>query len=160
MILYDTLDEAMKVLVPSSGPADTNRGEIVRAFQRLEYRWYNDGDEPGDGYGNETCNSSARYLVDVAPTKYAMFLPFSFCYRRPTYTQNPRNSDFWEVFRETILDWINDTEMEDWLMAKNEHDSRGDEYIEHCDYSYTEDEDDEDVDDYDEELGYWKGLRL
>lgn len=50
-------------LVPPSGKADTVAGEIIRAITRISYRNYNDGDHIGVGYGNETCNPPARYLM-------------------------------------------------------------------------------------------------
>lgn len=53
------------VLVPSSGKADTVAGEIVRAFNRILYRKWNDGDVFFEGYGRETCGSSAVYLVSI-----------------------------------------------------------------------------------------------
>ena len=53
--------------VPTSGTASTVGGEILRAMSRIIYRFYNDGDMVGVGYGNETCNSSDRYLTDVVP---------------------------------------------------------------------------------------------
>lgn len=49
-------------LVPDSGKAATVAGEIVRAISRISYRWYNDGDQLGVGYGKETCNPAGRYL--------------------------------------------------------------------------------------------------
>lgn len=49
-------------LVPAVGKADTVAGELVRAMGRLLYRFYNDGDKVNSGYGQETCNSSFRYL--------------------------------------------------------------------------------------------------
>lgn len=53
-------------LVPSMGAAETQAGELVRATSRLIYRFYNDGDRVGVGYGKETCNSSFRYLSEMA----------------------------------------------------------------------------------------------
>ena len=53
--------------VPSMGTAQTVGGEILRAMARIIYRFYNDGDMVGVGYGNETCNSSDRYLCDAVP---------------------------------------------------------------------------------------------
>ena len=53
--------------VPVSGTANTIGGEILRAMSRIIYRFYNDGDMVGVGYGNETCNSSDRYLTSVVP---------------------------------------------------------------------------------------------
>lgn len=53
--------------VPALGTAETIGGEILRAMSRIIYRFYNDGDMVGVGYGNESCNSSDRYLVAVVP---------------------------------------------------------------------------------------------
>lgn len=50
-------------LVPVTGNADTVAGEIIRAVSRISYRYYNDGDRIGIGYGKETCNPAARYLI-------------------------------------------------------------------------------------------------
>lgn len=50
-------------LVPASGKASTVAGEIIRATARIGYRNYNDGDHVGVGYGKETCNPAARYLM-------------------------------------------------------------------------------------------------
>ena len=58
-------DEWFDVLVPSSGKADTVAGEIVRAIAKIEYRHYNDGDKFYEGYGRETCGSSAVYLYEL-----------------------------------------------------------------------------------------------
>lgn len=49
-------------LMKSSGKSDTVAGEIVRAVNRICYRFYNDGDIIGCGYGNKTCNAAGRYL--------------------------------------------------------------------------------------------------
>jgi len=59
--INDLFDE----LVPAEGKADTVAGEIIRATCRLHYRNWNDGDHIGVGYGNETCNAAARYLMDI-----------------------------------------------------------------------------------------------
>lgn len=54
-------------LVPATGPAETEAGEIVRALGRITYRFYNDGDQIGVDYGNETCNPAARFLQERLP---------------------------------------------------------------------------------------------
>ena len=51
--------------MPTSGKAGTVAGEIVRAVDRIWYRWYNDGDKINVGYGRETCNGTARFLEKV-----------------------------------------------------------------------------------------------
>lgn len=55
------------ILVPRSGKAPTVAGEIVRAVNRLAYRYFNDGDKFYEGYGRETCGSSAAYLYEIEP---------------------------------------------------------------------------------------------
>ena len=61
--LREKMDELFEELVPSMGKADTEAGEIVRAYSRIAYRYFNDGDKLGIGYGNETCNAAGRYLL-------------------------------------------------------------------------------------------------
>ena len=49
--------------VPNSGKANTVGGELLRAVCRIEYRYYNDGDIAGIGYGKETVNPAVRFLI-------------------------------------------------------------------------------------------------
>ena len=61
--IESTLEDLFDVLVPSEGKAETEAGEILRAYNRVAYRYYNDGDVLGVDYGNETVNAPARYLA-------------------------------------------------------------------------------------------------
>ena len=63
-ILDTTIDLVFDKIVPSSGPAETVGGEFLRAITRIIYRDLNDGDKFFEGYGLETCGSSAQYLFD------------------------------------------------------------------------------------------------
>lgn len=58
-------------LVPEEGKCENLAGEIVRATARIGYRYYNDGDMVGIGYGKETCNPAARFLLNRLPAKSA-----------------------------------------------------------------------------------------
>ena len=58
------LNQLFKELVPRSGKADCLAGELVRATCRIGYRYFNDGDRIGIGYGKETCNAAARFLLE------------------------------------------------------------------------------------------------
>ena len=57
-------------LMPGSGKAETVAGEIIRAADRLWYRWHNDGDKINVGYGKETCNGTARYLEKIRGAEF------------------------------------------------------------------------------------------
>lgn len=58
----ERINELFDELVPFQGKCETLAGEIIRAFCRINYRFFNDGDRIGIGYGNETCNAPARFL--------------------------------------------------------------------------------------------------
>lgn len=76
------INEKFERLVPATGKADTVAGEIVRAMCRIGYRWYNDGDMIGQGYGKETCNPAARFLgakVDDATARLLWNLMYEYC---------------------------------------------------------------------------------
>lgn len=64
----DQLEVYFKYLVPSSGPAKSLAGELVRAMMRILYRDYNDGDLWYSGYGKETCGPSVLFLCDNIPS--------------------------------------------------------------------------------------------
>lgn len=63
--IFTKLDKLCKKYVPPYGEAKTVYGEILRAYARLAYRFYNDGDMFFKGYGVDTCGSSLLYLADT-----------------------------------------------------------------------------------------------
>ena len=60
---HERINQLFEELVPASGKAENLAGELVRAMARIGYRWYNDGNQVGIGYGRETCNPAARFLI-------------------------------------------------------------------------------------------------
>lgn len=58
------IDRLFDELVPRTGKADSLAGEIIRAICRIGYRFTNDGDCLGIGYGKETCNPAGRFLEE------------------------------------------------------------------------------------------------
>lgn len=60
----ERINKLFEELVPGSGKADSLAGELIRAMSRIAYRFYNDGDQVGIGYGKETCNPAARFLEE------------------------------------------------------------------------------------------------
>ena len=50
-------------LVPGSGDSETVEGELIRAINRIIYRWFNDGDYFYQGYGIETAGGAHSFLT-------------------------------------------------------------------------------------------------
>jgi len=59
-----SFDKLFDLLVPESGKCDSLAGEIIRAVNKLDYRWYNDGDRFFEDYGIETCGQPAFFLAN------------------------------------------------------------------------------------------------
>ena len=57
-------DVLFKKLVPGQGDSEFVEGEMIRAMNRLVYRWYNDGDRFWEGYGTETAGPAHSFLVN------------------------------------------------------------------------------------------------
>lgn len=60
----DQIDCLHSDVVPTEGKAESLGGELVRATVRIIYRDRNDGDKFFQGYGLETCGSSAMFLYN------------------------------------------------------------------------------------------------
>ena len=60
-----SFEHIFDVLVPNSGKCDTLAGEIIRAINRIEYRWFNDGDRFNEDYGIESCGQPALFLANI-----------------------------------------------------------------------------------------------
>lgn len=65
--LSNSIESLRDKYVPTMGAAETLGGEIIRALDRITYRYYNDGDKVDEGYGIETVNSSFRFLLTALP---------------------------------------------------------------------------------------------
>lgn len=70
-MIRDKMDVLFEELVPTSGKCDSLAGEIIRAASRIGYRFFNDGDQLGIGYGKETCNAAGRFLIKRTNEKIA-----------------------------------------------------------------------------------------
>ena len=68
------LDTLFDELVPAEGKADSLAGEMVRAISKIGYRFFNDGDQIGIGYGRETCNPPARFLKNRGDERISTYV--------------------------------------------------------------------------------------
>lgn len=128
-------------LVPDEGPAKTVAGEIVRAVSRLEYRYYNDGDKIGCEYGNETCNSAARYLGNY--NKLRNIIRTVWDGGSYNYVDDSYYEAFLAKLTEAAIDIIE--EHPDFMTRDNWDDMLG--YKEPSDSNYDEEEDEEEDED-------------
>ena len=132
-VAMEKINKMFEDHVPMSGKAETVGGEIVRAICRIGYRWFNDGDQVGVGYGNETCNAAARYLMKKCPDEIGDAVCGIWgCYSEKVYDAGLN------VLEELIVDYLEKNP--DVFEEKNEEDMW--DYREWEDTHY-EDEDDE-----------------
>ena len=126
-------------LVPGDGKADTVEGEMLRAINRIVYRYYNDGDEYHTGYGTETAGPAHAFLVDANhPLRSSMKQIFS---TGTDYEQTLKDA------LDTILDHIESKQGEysentlgDMLDSKSHYEDEEYEEDEYDDYDEEEDE--------------------
>lgn len=138
----ERINKLFEELVPMSGAAETVAGEIIRATCRIGYRWVNDGDQLGIGYGKETCNPAARYLGKTCDDNKIAAKLWDLMYD-PIYddSYDGAYNQALDELNEAILAYIE--EHPELKTMKNE-----DDFWNHRDP-------DEDVDDYDEDEDDW-----
>ena len=141
-------------LVPSSGNADTVEGEIIRALNRIIYRWGNDGDLFWNGYGAETVGPAMEYLTD------AFDIPFEIRGKFKAWEDDNFGKDYDKKELEDLASIaLQHVEMKvrENDLTKNEDDlfNYGQKYIDHVRaMEDEEDEYDDYYDDYDDDEDY------
>ena len=97
----DKISALFEELVPASGKAESKAGEIIRAYSRIGYRFYNDGDMIGKGYGKHTCNAAARFLIEqgLDPMEKLVLKMWE------TYDED-KYEDYLNELAEVVLDYI------------------------------------------------------
>ena len=91
-------------LVPSMGNAGTMEGEILRAINKIVYRYYNDGDRYFEGYGCETAGPCHAFLVDETPIGNSLKVIFEFAEFSPI--QSELYEQTLDLALEKVLDFI------------------------------------------------------
>ncbi len=133
--LEDRNEPLYDKLVPGQGDAETVEGEMLRAINRIVYRFYNDGDKYFEGYGTETAGPAHSFLVNANhPLKSAMIKLFD----------EPSGDNSYERMLKDVLDMILDhIESRQGKYTKNTLGG-----IFNYEPEFEEDEDDYDDDDY------------
>lgn len=144
----DRINKLFEELVPTSGKADSLAGELVRATARIGYRFFNDGDMVNQGYGKETCNPAARFLIakgnaEISSLTVALWEIFSedayekvldtlegavadYIKQNPDLRSQP-TKDMWD-YRDMAEDW------DDSCDEEEDYDDCEDDYDEEEDY--------------------------
>lgn len=143
------LENKFEAYVPGMGKAPTLGGEMVRAINRIGYRYLNDGDKLNDGYGRETVNPAARFLMakgsdDVKDALGQMWAPCSGDYYSDTQYETmltELGNTLLEQF-DGQPDLFTTPNKEDMLDYADKHEDRDDSYDEE-EEEYYEEEDDE-----------------
>ena len=144
----EKLNELFRDLVPNVGKADTLAGEIIRAITRIGYRWYNDGDMINKGYGKETCNAAARFLMyntNETIREYIADIADTQCFPSDIY------EDRLHELKIEVLKYIEqhpetrEQETEDMFQYSEpeDYDEEDDDWCEDCEDYEDEDEDDD-----------------
>ena len=142
------INKLFEELVPTSGKADSLAGELVRATARIGYRFFNDGDMVNQGYGKETCNPAARFLIakgnaEISSLTVALWEIFSedayekvldtlegavadYIKQNPDLRSQP-TKDMWD-YRDMAEDW------DDSCDEEEDYDDCEDDYDEEEDY--------------------------
>ncbi len=142
--LEDRNEPLYNELVPGQGDAETVEGEMLRAINRIIYRFYNDGDKYFQGYGTETAGPAHSFLVNANhPLKSAMVKLFD----------EPSGDNSYERMLKDVLDMILDhIESRQGKYTKNTLGGIFD-----YESEFEEEEDDyDDYDDYDEDDDYYQ----
>jgi len=140
--LEDRNEPLYDKLVPGQGDAETVEGEMLRAINRIVYRFYNDGDKYFEGYGTETAGPAHSFLVNANhPLKSAMVKLFD----------EPSGDNSYERMLKDVLDMILDyIESRQGKYTKN---TLGGMFNYEPEFE-EEEEDDDDYDYYDDEDDY------
>ena len=141
------INKLFKELVPVSGKAESLAGELIRAMSRIAYRFYNDGDQVGMGYGKQTCNPAARFLMAMGSKRVSSLATAIWgIYDESAY------QDLLDILAGAVADYVEQTPAlrttptEDmWSYRTKEDDAWADEEE---DDDYEEEDYDEDEEDY------------
>lgn len=102
-----SFDNLFDKLVPQSGKCDTLAGELLRAVNKLDYRWYNDGDRFFEDYGIETCGQPAYFLAHFEHMEDNPFWDLIMVCAEDGGKDEDDYSDWLNELRQDVADYIN-----------------------------------------------------
>tara|TARA_Y100000361_G_scaffold142241_1_gene148096 strand:+ start:132 stop:689 length:558 start_codon:yes stop_codon:yes gene_type:complete len=137
-VLYDKL-------VPGSGNSDFIEGEMLRAINRIIYRYYNDGDFFYKGYGAETAGPAHSFLTNSREIPLEIQSTLTSTFNKAIDAPEDGYERLLNFALEKVLDYIEDKDgnytesNEDMFNYESEfEDEEEDDYT----YDYDDEEDD------------------
>ena len=136
-------------LVPNNGASETIQGELIRAINKLVYRWYNDGDYFYKGYGAETAGPAHSFLTSSSEIPSSLRSTLNQIFNKAIGAPEDGYERLIKFALEKVVDYVESVPEDEYAPLKMEmydYDSEfKDEEEEEDDYDdYEEEEDDED----------------
>jgi len=136
-------------LVPGSGASETVEGELIRAINRIVYRWYNDGDKFWTGYGAETAGPAHSFLVNSNQIDFPLQSTLTSTFSKAVGASDEAYERLIKFALEKVIDHVEATPEDDYIPLDREMFDFESEYEDEEDYDDDDDYyDEEDDDDY------------
>lgn len=100
------IDDLFDKLVPSSGQSEIVAGELIRAINKIGYRWNNDGDMCFSGYGITTCGNAINYICSFIPRVESMVEQVADKCTGNEDADDKTYDDFLDRLYEAVVDFI------------------------------------------------------
>ena len=125
-------------LVPGSGASETVEGELMRAINRLVYRWYNDGDKFWQGYGAETAGPAHSFLVNSNQIEFPLQSTLTSTFSKAVGASDEAYERLIKFALEKVIDHVEATPEDDYIPLDREM----------FDFESEYEDEEEDYDDY------------
>ena len=125
-------------LVPGSGASETVEGELMRAINRLVYRWYNDGDKFWQGYGAETAGPAHSFLVNSNQIDFPLQSTLTSTFSKAVGASDEAYERLIKFALEKVIDHVEATPEDEYTPLKQEM----------FDFESEYEDEEEDYDDY------------
>ena len=141
-VLYDKL-------VPGSGNSDFIEGEMLRAINRIVYRFYNDGDFFYKGYGAETAGPAHSFLINSREIPFEIQMTLKSIFNKIMKSSYPADGSEDEIYERGIKMALE--QILDHIEGKDGNYTESDEDMFNYESEYEDEEEDDYDDYYDEE---------
>ena len=134
-------DELFDKLVQRTGKSNFIEGEMLRAINKIVYRFYNDGDVYYNGYGCETAGPAHSFLINCTEINGVLQDKIMKAFDKECYAHD---DEIYEAGLETVLTLIVDyvEGIEDYTATDQEM------------FDYEAEYEEEELDDWDDEEEY------